>query len=274
MFPNPVFEDSKPTEPLVELLALLKVAHDGTPAGIGDATQTHWRKPAVHTGDIKDEHPELRDRVVPLLEQLGFLGQRKPKRQHYTYWCVGGAYELAIKKRFLLAKQVWEGGARFLRDFVLLGGKRPRHPEKETLVKLLTPIDGLPLRPNGPQALEAPATEDLIMQALLTLYDVPLEWRESGVLVQTPLRTDRLEKPDPSGEDTIRHWLMAHKPEPGSCLLFSSQPSVMSFWAAASKILEPLGFEVEVVGYAAPTANLNVSQALDAVAKVIYEFVP
>lgn len=273
---TPLFDSRGPTEPLKALLALTDVQHNSTLRGVRDATQTGWRQPAQHSGDIADRFADKRDEVTPLFEELGFLGEQMPRESYYDYVLVFGAYILAVRKRLALLHRLWNDEKTPLRfgHLVLLGGKRPAHAEKESLANLNKADGGLTLRADWRPLITVPPTEDEIMHTVLMQSDLPTEWTQPGkfTVVDTPLRTDRPQKPDPSAEDTIK-WLLAKGPFAisGSRILgVYSQPQLRHIEVVCRRILGGYTCDVDCVGYAV-TGQANVSQTLDTVAKVIYE---
>ena len=270
MFQSPLFDNGQPTQALLEVLRLTDVTHDGTPAGIKKATQDAWRQADKHMGQIKEEYADKKDVLRPHFEQLGLVGEQLPRETVKDYWLVGGSFRIAIQKRYDHALRLWGQGYGFRKKLVLLGGGRPPEPAKETL-ELLNKLEYVRRRPGAPDLVQVPADEAGIMTATFNMTDVPEEWTKKMVQVNAP-RVEGRPKPDPTGEETLRHWLETEKPEPGSCLIFHIQPGVLAFHATASRVLVPHGFTVEVVGYNAVTQS--VSQALDSLAKAVYELAP
>lgn len=272
---TPLFDNGAPTEPLLTLLKRTDVTHAGNLQSIRDATQQGWRQRGKHSGDIPDRFPELRDEAIVLFEELGFIGEQPPQLCFYDYALVFGAYILAVRKRLAMLKQLWwEGGLRF-GHLVLLGGKRPAHSEKESLAKINAPEGGLIMRPGWEPLTAVPPTEDEIMRTVLVESDLPAEWKDprGHTVVDTPLRSDRPEKPDPSAEDTLLWWL-GKSPcgISGSRILgVYSQPGVRHIEAVCQRILGGYSCTMDCVGYAALGSTLNVSQTLDTMAKVIFE---
>lgn len=263
----PLFIGGQPSRPLLRLLDLTGVVHDGTPTGILDATQQSWSQKGVHQGRIEERLAHLRENATSLFEQLGFTGEQLASKHGYRYALVGGAFQLAIKKRMALLLREWRRGVRF-KQIVLLGGERPRAPDKESLEQLNAEVDGLVRLPDCSITIE-PANELEIMVAIFWAFQFPEEWYPGHATVCAPRVPDR-PKPDPTGEETILHWLSTYQPEPGPILLVYSQPGLPHMQRLARRVLEPLGFQVDVIGYA-PTGVINVTQILDSVAKAIYE---
>lgn len=261
----PLFDGSRPTPPLQRLLELTGAVHDGTPAGICAATQQVWRQEGVHQGRIEDRMVHLRDDAVPLFQQLGYIGEQLATGKEYRYALVGGAYQLAIKKRLALLLREWHRGVRF-QHLVLLSGERPAAPDKESLEQLNAEVDGLV---RCGQIGMVPKHEAAIMDAILWTFEFPAEWKANHSLVCAP-RVEGRPKPDPTGEETISYWLTRAKPEPGSVLMVYSQPGLSHMQRLVRRQLEPLGFPTEVIGYA-PAGEVNVSMVLDSIAKAIYE---
>lgn len=265
----PLFDNGQPTKPLLRLLQLTDVTHDGTLEGVHRATQERWRQHGKHSGDIVDIYPLVADQVVPIFEELGYVGEQSAPRKQYDIGIIFGAYILAVRKRFAMLKRLWDDGLRF-DQLVLLGSARKAHPEKESLAKVNSAEGGLDFDPMWENLEEVPPTEAKLMETVLWQSDLPAEWRDNFLVVETPLRTDRPEKPDPSGEDTIRQWLDYHDASGSTAVGVYSQPQLRHMEVVCRRLMVPRGIEVDLVGYAAPP-NTNVSQVLDSVAKVIHE---
>ncbi len=181
-----------------------------------------------------------------------------------------GAYILAVRKRLALLDCLWGAGVIF-DHLVLCGGSRPAHSVKESLDIINKADGGLQLWWDWQPLAQIPSTEAAIMETVLLQSDLPLEWSNNYTVVNTPARTDRPEKPDPSAEDTILHWLKMARPKAGSSvLLVYSQPQLRHMEIVARRILERYDITVECVGYEAP-GDINVSQVLDTIAKIIFE---
>lgn len=271
-YATPLLENGKATSPLLKLLELTQVPHDGSTASVLTATQTAWRQPTKHSGDIKDTFSHLKQEAQPLFEQLGYVGEQSGTRfLDYKYGMVCGAYILAVRKRLALLKRVWDNEPVRFEELVLCGGKRDAHPVKESLEIINKADGGLQLWDDWQPLKEVPATEDLIMETVLLQSYLPFGWSKNYTVVDTPKRTDRPEKSDPSGEDTLRWWLQTKQPQANTrVLLVYSQPQLRHMEIVARRILEPNGMIVDCIGYEV-SGEINVSQVLDTIAKITYE---
>lgn len=279
---TPLFKNGKATTPLLKLIELTTgvINHSDDIKSILEMVQKVWRQPTQHSGDIKDIFAShVKTEARPLFEELGFIGEQTDvPYKDFDFCYLSGAYILAVRKRFALVKRMWEQGKVQFPHIVLAGGKRARHPVKESLEILNKADGGLTLR-NDWQVLvlgQEPRTEDLIMEMVLLQSELPSVWasgwkKGTYTVVGTPLRTDRPEKPDPSGEDVLQHWLKTAGPVANSrVLLVYSQPQLRHMEVVAQRIFERHEIKVTCVGYEAP-GEINVSQVLDTIAKVIYE---
>jgi hypothetical protein len=268
----PLFEEGRATPPLRALFFYtgLTQDQDGGLESVYKATQKAWRETTKHSGDIPDKFSEqARTVMTPHFEALGFTGsQTSITRRNFDFAAVGGAYVLGQRKRLAFLHEMTFYGLNFNR-LVLLAGKRPANPQKETLEVLNKADEGLKLDPNWQPLTAVPPTEDKIFETVLLQSILPESWKKTYTLVDAPLRTDRPEKPDPSFEDTLRRWLQIEQvPPDASVLLVYSQPGIHHALGLARRILASR--HVECVGCGAP-AQPNCSKVLDSIAKEIYE---
>ena len=133
---NLLTEDQKPSKPLLELLDLLDIKHDGSLKDIVEKTQTSWlRKADTERWHMKDTY-QHRDKIFSLLDQIGVLNEVIPTKNSYNYLLLHGAAFSRIQKRLAEALKLWEKGIRF-NKLVLLTGERPLDPEVESRDRLL-----------------------------------------------------------------------------------------------------------------------------------------
>jgi cellobiose-specific phosphotransferase system component IIB len=276
---TPLFQNGSVSPPLASLLKMTGVQHNCDITSVMQSTQVFWRQPTQHSGDIKDVFAHLKAEAKPFFEELGYIGEQTETRwDNYDYGYVCGAYILAVRKRLALLNATCQSKHIFFPHLVLAGGKRARHPVKESLAVLNNAEGGLMLRKDWqPLAQEqAPPTEDLIMEMVLMQSELPASWQHKfgHTVVGTPLRTDRPEKPNPSGEDVLKDWFakVSDTRFMGNVriLMVYSQPQLRHLEITTRRILEPYNVNVDCIGYEAP-GDINVSQVLDTIAKVIHE---
>lgn len=271
----PLFSDGKASVQLNKLLKLTNVNnHNGEILTVLAVVQAAWHRPTQQTGDIEDVFAHLKAETKPIFTELGFIGEQTHTSEPiYDYATIGGAYILGVRKRFALLKRLWDTKRIDFLNLVLCGGKRPANPAKESLEIINTASGGLTLLEGWQPLIEVPATEDLIMETVLLQSNLPKAWQNKSfyTAVDTPLQADRPSKPDPSAEATLYWWLKTKSPASGSSvLLVYSQPQLRHIEIVARRIFEPRDIRVDCIGYEAP-GEINVSQVLDTIAKVVYE---
>lgn len=95
------------TEPLLELLALHGVEHDGSWESIVRETQKQKRECGKELWDLKDDGQDQR-RIFELASALEMTQTRLPSKKHYAYGVVLGARRAFLQQRlnFLLAQNI------------------------------------------------------------------------------------------------------------------------------------------------------------------------
>lgn len=238
------------SQPLLELLEVTGVSHDGSYAAIMRETQKKWLRPAgKERWQIPDVDPEKREQIVELADQLGFIHPLRPQKKAYDYCLILGGTVGSMQTRLNYLIKLSEQGIRF-KTIVFLTGQRP-------LDSAIEPVSAK--NQNESQAAHNLWEETALPHALRNcnqvFVDVPMFITESG--------TRR-----PTTKDTYIEWLALH-PKPGSALIISNQPFCLYQHALAQSCLTD-GFEVETVGEGAQKENQLGVVLLDSIAQWIY----
>lgn len=217
-------------DPLLDLLDLAGVDHDGTPAGIVEATQAAWlRRPGTERESLVDppHYQEQRAAFLELFDTLGLVEEVAPTKSQYdaTLWL--GAKRETAQKRLDYLRQVWDGSPVYL-----LAGERPLEPDE------------------GEGQWET--------EMMLHL------WGAAPIHVVHALRGS---KSRPNTADTYRLW-QASSPPPGLILAISNQPYVLYQQAVGQSELSG-DYQLETVGPRAPP-DLPIAVYLDTLARLLY----
>ena len=239
----------EPTKPLLELLSLLQITHDGSLASIVSSTQSAWlRASTQERWHIVDRFEDLKPQIAPLLEKMGLMNARHAKHRSYEYAVVFGATYGSVQKRLAFLAHEWQRGVLF-NEIIFLGSERPLTAVERESVNAHTETEMMKLvyaeleLPKGLRDLPA------------TFVDSPMKRNKDGSLAR------------PNTGDTIIQWLKS-KPIPCRILAVSNQPYV-SYQHAVMKTIMPKDFIVETVGIAA--GDVSVSTHLDNLARLLYQ---
>lgn len=239
-------ERGNPSAPLLALLQLHGIHHDGSWPSIQQATEQAW----LNHGRSK-ERWELEPTVnhspqdtFNLLRELGMIDRVYASEFYYPYGVVLGATLKTVRQRFWTLKQEWDRGVHF-DELVILTGDRPLDPNFEGEKELIDPASSAyPFRADWHFSGILPKNETEMMRLVFEQLDLPSEWNCLKVtFVDTP-KPEGLKRPHT--EHTLFHWL-AMKPTPGRLLVVSNQPFVCRQDALLRSFL-PTPFSMETVG--------------------------
>jgi len=236
-------------EPLLKLLDVMDVPHDGTLSSIVAQTQKCWIRPAgKERWEIEGELTE-KSEVIPLAAELGFIHEIYPLEKEYDYCLLFGATVARMEKRLNYAIKLWNEGVRF-KEIVFLTGFRPLDPAADRLTDICK--------------TEAEATHYIWEHA-----DLPEGFSELPItFVEVPMLSTPSGVRRPATADTVDAW-MALDPVPGTCLGISNQPYCLYQEAVIAAYL-PEEFEFEVVGEAANPDRLQGPVLLDTIARWLW----
>ncbi len=227
-------------DPLLQLLELMEVPHDGTPSSIVQETQKRWIRPAgKERWEMADLTLEKKEKVLQLADQMGFIQEIRPTKQEYDYVLLLGATVFRMQARLEHMAQLWKEGIRF-NKVVILTGMRPLDPKAEDLIA----------------KTESEAAHILWDRCELNFLPVSF--------VEVPMNGSIR----PTTQDTIIRW-MEEFPEPGSSLFISNQP-YCHYQGAIVDLVLPDKFEHETVGNSADPTSLNGAVVLDTIARWLY----
>lgn len=260
--------DGTPRRPLVELLEILGVQHDGTIASIRNATQTCWYQAGKFSAEIRDtvNTASRHAGLMRFFAALRLCEKVVPRLPQYDHCLLLGATVTAVRRRLAFLRDQWNVphyGVRF-RNLFLLGSERLLFSDKESPEILFnSENEDLPFNAFRLSSHELPTTEWEMMQFVHRTADLP--WKKESVgfaYVHTPgVRANT--------GDTIQAWLKEFNPKPGSCLAVSSQPYVGYQEAVIRNILLEK-FPMEAIGSAAGEST-PAAVYLDTLAKQIFE---
>lgn len=268
-----VDEHGNVINPVLDLLKILNVQHDGTLNDIVTKTQKLWiRSVGSELWDVKDKYHGQADMIIPLLKKIGCLDAVYPQQKEYDYLLFLGASLWTLRLRLASVIQWWKNGVRF-KKIVFLTGQRFLDPALEPKDALLN-IEGkiLPNRANWKAPEFLPIMETDMMKMVYDQVEVPTDMRDKVEIeiIDSPQRTlPNGKKGRPITDDTITSWL-ATNPSPGNCLAVSNQPHL---WRqhAVLRTLIPKEFSIESAGGGVSGAEINISSFLDTIARWLYQ---
>jgi len=256
---NILNDQGKASEPLLQLLKLTGVSHDGSLGSIVKSTQSEWlRKPGTERWDIVDSFVGNKDKFFELFTKMDLIDQVDTQRKEYEHALWMGATFSRIKDRLNHLIELWSDGVRF-NNLVILSGARPlTDGEKSLAVSSYQLTDG-----------SCPQTEAELMKMVYEKSEMPVEMRSRGMIfIDVPMQ----EIKDgifarPTTGDTVCYWLKL-KPLVGNCLVVSNQPYV-SYQDSVTKSLLPKEFSIETVGKKSVDTKNGVY--LDTLARFLYQ---
>lgn len=214
--------DISPNLPVDQLLPLL---------------QKHWLQVNKERWEMEKRFEDKKAQALPLLEEIGCVKTVRASKKEYTHALVLGAIGKTMQRRLDFLYEEWQRGVRF-KEIFLLSGQRDLDPKMETIpegVKTETELFvylynhhplkncGLPMR----------------------VVDSPKEALPDGTVRR------------PNTGNTVRDWL-ALSPQPGSCLVISTQPYV-GYQEAVVRFLVPNSYQIECVGPQTENVYLDTS---------------
>lgn len=262
--------DGTPCTPLLDLLELTGIEHEGTIASIRDQTQI-WYQKGKFPYEIRDPDkiPLGKAELMPLFSKLGLQGAMSPlypwEFRWRDYCLLLGATVPAVRRRLGFLRDMWKEPRSSVRfgTLVLLGSERLLS-EKEQRELLRHDNEELPFDPQKINAGTFPKNEYEMMLAVYA-QGTAFPWDTTDTSTVTVCT---------SGErantaDTIRVWIEQQNPEMGSCIAVSSQPHVgYQEWVVRNAL--PGNFIVEAIGPAAGEST-PIAGYLNALAKWIFE---
>lgn len=255
---TPLFVDGRSSETFNALLALAKVPHDSTLAGVNTALQAHWYQEGKLRAEIVEQMGHLRKDAWPLLGELGFVEAVLAPADEYTGVLFLGATLKSVQKRLAFLGQMWQGGVRFERFAILTSSRFLT--EAENFADLPRQVMGMSFTPDD---WLQPLTEADLINRLCMAATVPWDWSalEIQEAVATRIRDTRA---------TANCFLKKFGVQPGRWLMISSQPFVSFQLGVLRQTLPQRSIRVLPTGYAAPE-SMPISSFFDNIAKCVYE---
>lgn len=240
------------SEPLLKLLQVMEVTHDGTLSSIVSATQKSWLRPAGTErwhieNDLTDEKKE---KLFPLAAQLGFINEMIPSSKDYAYCLILGGTSGRMEKRLKYAAKLWKEGIHF-NQIVFLVGARPLDPDVDLWADICK-------------------TEIEAAHYIWEHADLPKGFKELPIVfVDVPMIPTEKGQRRPTTGDTVIAWLALH-PKPGKCLGISNQPYCL-YQEAVIRSYLPKSIDYETAGEATNIKHLNGFNLLDSIARWLYQ---
>jgi hypothetical protein len=260
-----VHTDQTVTAPILKLLEMTGVSHDGTLCDVVAKTQAAWlRKPGVERWQMELKDHAQAAQMMEQFKTLGMFDDLMPTQAHYTYAIIFGALMPRIIERMNCAINAWNQGYRW-NKMVLLAGLRPVVPDQGEAVQDFERFAGKPI-----DAADIKTEADVI-KFVYEHVAMPEDMRK---LPAEFIVAAMIQKPDgtwvrPGTPETVQAWLQM-QPVPGAIIGFSNQPFV-AYQHYVLRSLIPNDFSIETVGVLNPTANPSIDLLLDTVARTLYQ---
>lgn len=238
-------ESSFVTPDLLQLLEVMEVPHDGTPASIAAAVATRWARPAgKERWEVEDTLTMAqREAVFHFCRQQHFFDEVVPTQKKYDYALILGGTVGRMAKRIDHFVRLVKAGFEF-GEVILLAGARPLDSRIEIFPE--------GCKTEGDALFDLWKAQNLSKEFNCQLFEAPMMFSSDG------------QSRRPTTADTYIHWLSTD-PVPGSCLIFSNQP-YCHYQNAVAQLFIPKEFAIETIGFMAEPSAQNGLVLLDTIA--------
>ena len=256
---EPFNKNAVPDQSVIELLNIASIKHNGTVDDIIKKTQEQWiRKSGTERWEIdKSNHP-YHDQLIVWLGDNNFIQEISPQLKHYKYIVLMGGAAQRVKSRIKYIEELIQTVS--FNKLIMLCGERPLDSHEEQFEMYAYQED------INTTEFQRPKTETDMMKYIAAHTQLPenkIEWHSMPMIDTGDNKRRR-----PTTEDTLKLWLAA-QPQPGTCLIVSSQPHAR-YQEAVVKSVMPDEFEVHI---AAPQSSTYVCDGdyLDNLARWLYQ---
>lgn len=262
-------------QPKVELIQVMEIAGMKNPSisleKINEWGQKNLLRKEERWSEQDAALEHLKDRITPLLAELGMKHATAPTRKEYQGAIVHGSTLDEVRLRLHYLIEHWKQGVRF-EQLYFLTGARPLNMSIENS-SICEKDDESPLKIRKGWTLSSPPTTEYEMVMMIwDQAEVPEDLRQSVTVefVQAPMKqspnSEKLERP--TTDDTVIHWLK-NKPVQGSYLAVSNAPFTPRQDLVVRAFLTD-EYELETIGPALDN-QLRVAIILDELGRLIYQ---
>lgn len=267
-----ITSDRKPTPPLINLLSVCGIVHDGSIESIIAATQKDQpigflRAKGKERWQLTSYYANSENAIIQQCRQLSMIEEIKPSTFCYEYAIVHGGTINGMRSRIAFLTNLWKEGYRW-HNLVILTGQRPLDPIIESQTTLIDKNNGYLVFKTEWHLTISPTNETDMVRMILEQSVLPAAWKNIPItIVDTPLQKKETEICRPTTIDTMHQWLSTD-PVPGSILAISHQPFI-GYQDAVVRSILPKEFILETVG---PQAESPIESAVlvDTVARWLY----
>lgn len=251
---NSIIKDAQVTQPLLDLLQVQKVEHDGTLSSIVQATQKSWIRPAgKERWEIDNTQFVSTDEVWKLIDTLGLRAEIKPADAKYDYVLLMGATAMRMKLRLEYFVQLVQQGISY-EQLVVLVGQRPLTDEEKEFLKQNYNMSDVQTESDAARVIFQNISDE--MKKKMHIISVPMLDDGKGGMRR------------PNTADTVNAWL-ATGAKSGSCVAISNQPFV-AYQHSVIRGLLPQEFSLQTVGGASGN-DARIGVYLDSLARILYQ---
>lgn len=271
-FPTLLTQDNQPK---VELIQVMGMAGMKTPSVSLEKINEWGQKNLLRKEERWSEQDatleHLKDRMTPLLKELGMKDATAPTRTEYQGAIVHGSTLDEVRLRLHYLIEQWKKGVRF-HHIYFLTGSRPLNMSIENS-SCCENDDESPLKIRKGWTLSSPPKTEYEMVVMIwDQSEVPEGLRKSVTVefVQAPMKqsptSEKLERP--TTDDTVVYWLK-NNPVQGRYLAVSNAPFTPRQDLVVRTFLTD-EYELETIGPALDN-QLRVAIILDELARLIYQ---
>lgn len=254
-----VDQEGNVCKPMLTILDLMKIHHDGNLSDIVEKTQKAWlRKQGVQRWEMDKLITQHDAQLQQLFHDMGLYKEILPQNKHFKYLLILGATFPAMEKRFNFAINLYKSGIQF-DTIVLLAGTRPCAPERNETTQTFLKFC------NKTTMDRDIKTEMDVLKLIYDYIDMPEAMRNIPVVSIDVANADHAIL---TTADIVNSWLRTN-PTPGNCLAISCQPYV-HYQNTVLKTLLPQNYPVETVGTGCAPHD-NIAVMLDNLARMLYQ---
>ncbi|MBM3202117.1 MAG: hypothetical protein FJZ56_06895 [Chlamydiae bacterium] len=244
-------------QPRVKLLQLLKIVgmeplnkSEKAIVQINNWAQKNLLRHGERWHEQTDRFEELKPKIKPLLNELGFVDDSSPHFKEYQGAIVHGALLPRVRLRLQYLIEQWKQGVRFSHIY-FLSGERPLEAQHENQSTFMDDSGSLlKIRKEWSVPLEFPKTESEMTQLIWEQSEIPEDMRKEVEVhfINAPMKkdskSDRLIRP--TTDDTVETWFKALPPH-GRYLAITNAPYT-NRQDLVVRAIAPKGYGFDTVG--------------------------
>lgn len=293
-------EQEKLLSSIKKLFKVLDLPTDDSLIQMNEIAQKELlRKPGQERWDMdKEAYNDKKEQILPILDEIGLLQEKKPSGQDYDYILIQGALVKRMRDRLAYLQKIWislSPQTRKKAKIVFLTGARSLEPTQESVEVLLNEsLSPVPFRTEWTPPANLPQTEKEAAEFVWDQIIADPELRQKRVqgdvlFVNAPLLGDPPRRPTAAdtisfwidspqntnalGEEYTQFWDSSVPLDKARYLVISNNPFILFQHKVVQNSLRKKGITNAIIVTVGPAADptLPLSVHLDNVARILYE---